>query len=378
MKIHFKFLSYPLMIFLVSCGAQGGDDLENKKVELKQYKDEAAALNAKIEALEQEIAALDTGFAHDQRKTMLVTTTPVQLGDFAHYIEVTGAVLSKKNVNISAEVAGRVLNIKAVEGMHVRRGEVLAEVDAEAIDRNIEEVEKQLELANIIFEKQKRLWDQQIGTEVQFLEAKNRKEILEKSLASVSTQRDKATIKAPFDGTVEAVNVRLGEMVQPGTPVVNFVGESDLYIEGDLSERYVGSVERGDSVQVKFPSLNKDIATRITAVGGVIDPNNRTFKIEAFLPQSAKAKPNMVAVIRIKDYENKGAVTVPTNLILQDNEGEYVFIVQNNAAKKAYIKRGLTYQGKTEILEGLKGDEVLVEKGFRDISENMRINTVQN
>lgn len=378
MKIHFKFLSYPLMIFLVSCGAQGGDDLENKKVELKQYKDEAAALNAKIEALEQEIAALDTGFAHDQRKTMLVTTTPVQLGDFAHYIEVTGAVLSKKNVNISAEVAGRVLNIKAVEGMHVRRGEVLAEVDTEAIDRNIEEVEKQLELANIIFEKQKRLWDQQIGTEVQFLEAKNRKEILEKSLASVSTQRDKATIKAPFDGTVEAVNVRLGEMVQPGTPVVNFVGESDLYIEGDLSERYVGSVERGDSVQVKFPSLNKDIATRITAVGGVIDPNNRTFKIEAFLPQSAKAKPNMVAVIRIKDYENKGAVTVPTNLILQDNEGEYVFIVQNNAAKKAYIKRGLTYQGKTEILEGLKGDEVLVEKGFRDISENMRINTVQN
>ncbi|HLT09047.1 MAG TPA: efflux RND transporter periplasmic adaptor subunit [Cyclobacteriaceae bacterium] len=378
MKIHFKFLSYPLMIFLVSCGAQGGDDLENKKVELKQYKDEAAALNAKIEALEQEIAALDTGFAHDQRKTMLVTTTPVQLGDFAHYIEVTGAVLSKKNVNISAEVAGRVLNIKAVEGMHVRRGEVLAEVDTEAIDRNIEEVEKQLELANIIFEKQKRLWDQQIGTEVQFLEAKNRKEILEKSLASVSTQRDKATIKAPFDGTVEAVNVRLGEMVQPGTPVVNFVGESDLYIEGDLSERYVGSVERGDSVQVKFPSLNKDIATRITAVGGVIDPNNRTFKIEAFLPQSAKAKPNMVAVIRIKDYENKGAVTVPTNLILQDNEGEYVFIVQNNAAKKAYIKRGLTYQGKTEILEGLKGDEVLVEKGFRDVSENMRINTVQN
>src|SRR5690606_34390867 len=228
--------------------------------------DEVAALNAKIEALKQEIAAMDSGFAHDQLKTMLVTTTPVQLVDFAHYIEVTGAVLSKKNVNISAEVAGRVLNIKAVEGMHVRRGEVMAEVDAEAIDRNSEEGEKKLELANNIFEKQKRLSDKQIGMDVQCLEAKKRKEILEKSLASVSTQRDKATIKAPFDGTVEAVNVRLGEMVQPGTPVVNFVGESDLYIEGDLSERYVGSVERGDSVQVKFPSLNKDIATRITAV----------------------------------------------------------------------------------------------------------------
>src|SRR5690606_3381204 len=169
---------------------------------------------------------------------------PVSLGDFAHYVEITGAVLSKKNVNISAEVSGRIQEIRAMEGMQVRKGEVSAEVDTETIDRNIEEVEKQLELANIIFEKQKRLWDQQIGTEIQFLEAKNRKEILEKNLASVSTQRDRATIRAPFDGTVEAVNVRLGEMVQPGTPVVNFVGESDLYIEGDLSERYVGSVER--------------------------------------------------------------------------------------------------------------------------------------
>ena len=377
MKTYLKFLPLPLLVFAISCGSQETGDLEGKKATLQQYKDEASELNAKIQALEKEIAALDTGFAEEQRKSMLITTTTVGLGDFAHYVEITGAVLSKKNVNISAEVSGRVQELKAMEGMRVRKGEVLAQVDTETIDRNIEEVETQLELANIIYEKQKRLWDQQIGTEVQFLEAKNRKEILEKNLASVSTQRDRATIRAPFDGTVEEVVIRLGEMVQPGSPIVNFVGESDLYIEGDVSERYVGILERGDSVEVRFPSINKELMTRITAVGGVIDPNNRTFKIEAFLPQAERVKPNMISVIRIKDYENKGAVTVPTNLILQDNEGEYVFIVQNGSAKKAYIQRGLTYQGETEILEGLKGDETLVDRGFREVSENIKVSIAQ-
>jgi membrane fusion protein (multidrug efflux system) len=377
MKTYLKFLFLPLVMLVISCGSQETDDLEGKKATLQQYKDEASELNAKIEALEKEIGALDSGFANEQRKAMLITTTSVGLEDFAHYVEITGAVLSKKNVSISAEVSGRIQEIKAVEGMRVRKGEVLAEVDTETIDRNMEEVETQLELANIIFEKQKRLWDQQIGTEVQFLEAKNRKEILEKNLASVSTQRDRATIRAPFDGTVEEVSIRLGEMVQPGTPIINFVGESDLYIEGDVSERYVGILERGDSVEVRFPSINRELMTRITAVGGVIDPNNRTFKVEASLPQGEKVKPNMISVIRIKDYENKGAVTVPTNLILQDNEGEYVFVVENDAAKKAYVKRGLTYQGKTEVLEGLKGNEMLVDKGFREVSENIKVSIAQ-
>src|SRR5690554_6774711 len=249
MKTYLKFLALPLLAFVVSCGSQESDDLGSKKATLQAYKEEAAELKAKIEALENEIAALDTGFADEQRKSMLITTMPVGLEDFAHYVEITGAVLSKKNVNISAEVSGRIQEIKAAEGMRVRKGEVLAEVDTEAIDRNIEEVETQLELAKVIFEKQKRLWDQQIGTEVQFLEAKNRMEILEKNLAPVSTQKDRATIRAPFDGTAEQVNTRLGEMVQPGTPAINFVGESDLYIEGEVSERYVGILQRGDSVE---------------------------------------------------------------------------------------------------------------------------------
>lgn len=361
-----------------SCGREGGDDLETKKKTLATYKQEVQELNAKIGALEKEILAQDSSFNNGNEKTALVTTTDATTGEFAHYIEITGSVLSKKNVNISAEVSGRVQELQVAEGQRVKKGEVLAVVDAEAINRNIEEVEKQLELATVLFDKQKRLWDQQIGTEIQFLEAKNRKEILEKNLASLHTQKDKTTIRAPFNGAVEEITIRLGELVQPGTPIMNFIGDSELYIEADISERYVGILNRGDSVELSFPSIGTSLTSRVTAVGGVIDPNNRTFTVEAYLPPGKNYKPNMISVVKIKDYENKDAVVIPAYLIQEDREGDYVFVVEEQTAKKTYVKRGLTYQGRVEVLEGLQGGEVLVDKGFRDIGDNYLVSIVQD
>lgn len=370
------YLFTALAALAFSCSEQE-ESLEAKKASLAEYKQESADLTEKISELEQEIASLDSNFAKEQRKSMLVTTTEADLGNFAHYVEVTGSVLSKKNVNISAEVSGRVQEIKAVEGMRVNKGDVLVEIDDESINNNMAEIETQLELANIIYEKQKRLWDQKIGTEVQFLEAKNRKEILEKNLASISIQKDRTTVRAPFDGTVEEVTIRLGELVQPGAPIINFIGERELYIEGDVSERYVGVLSRGDSVEVSFPSIGRQLKTRITAVGAVIDPDNRTFKVEALLPRGENVKPNMITIMKIKDYENKDAVMVPTHLILQDNEGEYVFTVNSQTAHKTYIKRGRTYQGKTEVLAGLEGNETLVDKGFREVGDNFKVSIAQ-
>lgn len=378
MKTNVKFLMIAVVMLSFSCGQKGGDDLETKKKTLAAYMREANELNTKITALENEISAQDPGFNNGNEKTVLVTTADATIGEFAHYIEITGSILSKKNVNISAEVSGRIQELRAVEGQRIQKGEVLALVDAESVDRNIEEVEKQLELATILFDKQKRLWDQKIGTEIQFLEAKNRKEILEKNLASILTQKDKTTIRAPFNGTVEEVTIRLGELVQPGSPIMNFIGDSDLYIEGDLSERYVGVLNRGDSVELGFPSLGKRLMSRITSVGGVIDPNNRTFKVEAYLPRGENYKPNMISVIKIKDYENKDAVVVPAHLVLEDKEGDYVFVVEGETAQKTYIRRGVTYQGKVEVLEGLQGGEVLVDKGFRDIGDNFKVSIAQN
>lgn len=370
---NYRFLWIALAGLVISC-AKETSDLDQKKKTLQEYQNEAALLKVKIDELSTEIAELDPEFARSERKAVLVTTIQPKTGTFTHYVEVTGSVLSKKNVNISAEVAGRVQEVQAVEGMRVRKGQVLAVVDAESVDRNIDELKGQLGLATTIFEKQERLWNQQIGTEIQFLEAQNRMENLEKSLATLNIQKDRTVVRAPFDGTVESLMVRLGELVQPGSSMINFVGESDLYIEGDVSEKYVGVLQQGDSVQVVFPSIDKQLETKVTAIGAVINPNNRTFKVEVFLPRMDLVKPNMISVLRINDYQSKEAVVVPSYLILQDNQGDYVFVVEDNAAKKKYIKRGMTQRNDTEILEGLEGNDVLIDKGFREVGNNTQVN----
>jgi membrane fusion protein, multidrug efflux system len=375
MKTKFPFLIILLLTLTVSCVQK--DELAAKKDELAKLKQEAAALRSSIESLEKEIGMLDPEFGITNRKSVLISTIKPQKTHFEHFVEATGSVLSKKDVNISGEVSGRIQEVLAVEGMRINKGQVLARIDAEAILRNIEEVEKQLELASILFEKQERLWKQQIGTEIQYLEAKNRKETLEKNLASLKTQESKTIVTAPFHGTVETVLVRAGELVQPGTPLFHFIGESDLFIEADVSERYLGIMNKGDSVDIFFPSVTENFRTKVSAVGGSINQNNRTFKVEVFLPNLKFAKPNMISVLRIKDYENPNAVTVPNYLILQDNKGDYVFTVENNVSKKRYIKRGLTYREITEVLEGLSGDEVLVDKGFREIGDNFNVNIAE-
>lgn len=372
MKTNFPFLILAMIVMASSCGQK--DELTAKKEELAKMKSEAASLRTSIETLEKEIAVLDPEFAKENRKSILISTTNVENKHFEHFVEVTGSVLSKKNVSISSEVLGRIQEITAVEGMRVNKGQVLARIDAESILRNIDEVEKQLELANILFDKQDRLWKQQIGTEIQYLESKNRKESLETNLATLKSQQSKTLVRAPFNGTVENVQVRLGELVQPGVPMFQFVGDSDLFIEADVSEKYVGLIQRGDSVEVSFPSMEKDLNARITSVGAIIDPNNRTFKVEIAVPSLEFLKPNMISVIKIKDYENLTAVTVPNYLILQDNKGDYVFTVDESLSKKRYIKRGKTYKEVTEVLEGLTGSEVLIDKGFREVGDNFVVN----
>lgn len=373
MKHTIKFLSLALLVGVVSCSAQK-DELADKKDQLESYKSEAAALKVSIQELEDEISRLDPEFRKNQRKSVLITTIQPEKGDFEHYVEVTGSVLSKKNVNISSELSGRIEEIVTREGMSIRKGQVIAIIDSESVERSLAEIQTQLDLAKTIFEKQERLWNQQIGTEIQYLEAKNRMETLEKNLASLQLQKDKSTVRAPFDGTVEELLVRVGELVQPGTPIVNMIGEDDLFIEGDISERYIGILDQGDSVSIRFPSIDKTLKTKVTAIGSVINPDNRTFKVEVFLPRMDLVKPNMLSVLNIKDYENSEAVIVPTYLILQDNKGSYVFVVEEGLARKKYVERGMTYEGKTEILEGLEGTENLVDKGFREVGDNFNVN----
>lgn len=375
MKVQNILLTTALFLVVFSCSEK--DELAAKKDELASLKKEAASIRTAIDELEKEIASLDPEFAKETRKSVLITTTNAQQQHFEHFIEVTGSVTSKKNVSISGELTGRIQELPVREGMRVTRGQILARIDGESILRNIDEIEKQLELAKTVFEKQDRLWKQQIGTEIQYLEAKNRMETLEKNLASLQTQKSRTVIRAPFNGTIENIMVRMGELVQPGTPMFQFVGESDLFIEADVSERYVGLISRGDSVSVTFPSTGKNIKSRVSAVGAIINPNNRTFKVEVALPNIDYLKPNLISVIKIKDYENLSAVTVPNYLILRDNLGDYVFTVEENQSRKRYITRGKTYNNLTEVLEGLDGSEILVDKGFREVGDNFIVNIAQ-
>lgn len=364
-----------LAAFAISCAQEEG--VEAMKTKLAELKSQVGTLNTEIKTLESEISKLDPEFAQANKKSILITTAAATKGEFTHYVEVTGSVLSKKNVSISAETPGRIMEVPVTDGMRVSKGQILAKIDAESIERNIEEMQNSLDLAQTIFQKQERLWNQKIGTEVQYLEAKNRKEGLEKSLASMKTQLDKAYVRAPFGGTVETVQVRIGELVQPGMPMFQFVGESDLYIEADVSETYVGVLGKGDTVNVVFPSLNKTISSRVSSVGGIINPNNRTFKVEVAIPNIADVKPNMITVLKIKDYQNANSVLVPAHLILADSKGDYVFVVENQTAQKKYVKRGLTSGDQTEILEGLTGSETLVDKGFREVGDNFSVNIAQ-
>ena len=374
MKNTIKFLTLSLLLAgMYSCDQQE-DELSVMKNQLTEFKSESAELKVKIQELEEEISRQDPDFRKSQRKSVLVTTVKPEKGKFEHYVEVTGSVLSKKNVSISSEVSGRVNEIVTREGMSVRKGQVIARIDAESVKRSLEEIQTQLGLATVLFEKQERLWNQQIGTEIQYLEAKNRKETLEKNLASLELQKDRSTIEAPFNGTVEELIVRVGELVQPGSPVVSFVGEDDLFIEGDISERYVGILNKNDSVSIHFPSINKTLKTKVTAIGKIINPDNRTFKIEVFLPKMEMVKPNMISVLNIRDYSADDVVVIPSYLILKDNKGSYVFIVEEGVAQKKYIERGMTYDGETEISEGLDGSEVLIDKGFREVGDNFSVN----
>lgn len=376
MKPILKFLPFVVIAALsVSCAQEEGVDA--MKTKLADLKDQANSLNAEIKTLETEISKQDPDFAKANKKSILITTAAARKGEFTHLVEVTGSVLSKKNVNISAETAGRILEVPVLEGMRVSKGQVLARIDAESIERNIEEMQSQLDLATTIYQKQARLWDQKIGTEIQYLEAKTRKEGLEKSLAAMKTQLDKALVKAPFNGTVESVDVRIGELVQPGMPMFQFVGESDLFIQADVSESFVGVLSKGDSVEVEFPSINKSIKTRVSAVGGIINPNNRTFKVEVFLPNLVEVKPNMISILKINDYQSKESVIVPAHLILADNKGDYVFVVENGTAQKKYVTRGLTFEDETEIKEGLNGTETIVDKGFREVGDNFSVTVSQ-
>lgn len=365
-----------ILVVLAACGNSGtGSDLEAKKKELESARNEMFTLKEKIGNLEKEIIALDPTFARNNN-AVLISTWSLEAKPFEHYVDVRGSVESRKNVSLSAMSGGKIERVLVSEGQPVTAGQLLVALEADILKNSIAELKTSLELANTIYEKQRKLWEQKIGSEVQYLQAKNNKESLEKRLAVTQAQLDQTQIRAPFAGTIDKVDALVGEMASPGLPLVRMVNPNDMYVKADVSEDFIGKLRPGDKVDIYFPAFNQRMKSNIISVGQVINPENRTFRVEARL-ENANAKPNQVVVVSIRDYVNTKVLQIPTKILQRDSEGQYIFVIEQKegkpVARKVIVKTGQSYNGITEVLEGLTGTEQVIFEGFREVTEGAEL-----
>lgn len=373
-----KFLSIlTVTVLFMACDA--GDPVVLKKKELTDAKTELFAIKEKIATLEQELAGM--GVTDANSNLTLVTTHKVTTTPFVHQVDVRGTVQSRNNVMISAETPAAVQDISVVEGQEVKKGQLLVIQDGEILRKNIKELESSLDLATTMYERQKKLWEQNIGSEVQYLEMKNRKESLELKLSTTKSQLNKTRIRAPFDGIVDKIDVRVGEMAQPGFPIIRLVSMSNMYIKADVSESFIGKFTKGQEVEVYFPSTDYRLKSRVKALGLVINPNNRTFELEVTIPNNLNVKPNMIAVLSLADYRNDKAHTIPTKIIQSDRLGKFVYKIAENDGKtiveRVDIELGITYENDTEIKSGLNDGDLLVVKGGLGLADGGEVNIVE-
>ena len=253
----------------------------------------------------------------------------------------------------------------------------MAKIDNSILRESIEEVKNQLSLATTVYEKQARLWEQKIGTEIQYLQAKNNKEALEKKLTTLNTQLGQANITAPISGVVDQVIARVGEMASPGMPVARVVNLSNLKVVAKVADSYAASVRKGDEVIIKFPDLNQEYKARVSFVSTTVDPLSRTFRIEANLPSSSALKPNMLAQVQINDASRNDAIVIDQNLVQSTEKGQVVYVTategNRRVAQAKTVKTGLSYNGKVEILEGLKAGDQLITQGYQEVADGQVI-----
>lgn len=361
---------------LLACGGETKDGLAGKQEELTKLKGEQSEIDQKIKALEAEVAQLDTTAKREDR-AKAVTVSPVVSENFKHYVEVQGSVDAKNSVMVSPKSGGVLTAVYIKEGDNVRQGATLARVDNSIMQESIAEVKNQLSLANIVYEKQARLWEQKIGTEIQYLQAKNNKEALEKKIATLNTQLGQSNIAAPISGVVDQVIAKVGEMAAPGSPIARVVNLSNLKVMAKVSDSYVATVKKGDEVIVKFPDLNQEYKARITFVSTTVDPLSRTFRIEANLPSVNSIKPNMLAQVQINDATRKDAIVIDQNLVQNTENGTVVYVAENEGGKKVAksrtVKTGLSYNGQIEILDGLKAGDQLITQGYQDVADGQAV-----
>ncbi len=368
-----KLLIVSLALAVISCGTS------DKQKQLEKLKAQQDKISQQIKEIENELSGTESYIPPDNSPQVVVTE--LQPSEFKHFVEVQGRIDAEENTQVNAQTPGIVKEIYVKQGSNVSKGQIMAELDTQVLKKSMEEVQTQLDLANNLYEKQKNLWDKKIGTEVQYLTAKSNKESLEQRYASMQEQIDLAKYVSPFNGTVDDIPFKVGQMVSPGAPgtAIRVINLAKIKAVADVSEAYAAVINMGNEVLVNFPDYGNDIETKISFTSRYIDPTNRTFTVEARLdPSKIAYRANMIAKLRINDYTNPDALVVPVNLVQNSLNGHYVYVVEKkgekNIAVRKMVKPGIAYNGLEEINEGLQPGDKIITTGYIDLKEGETVN----
>ena len=362
---------------LAACSSKVDNQESNEEIknQISEYKKQVDDLNIKITELQKQLKDEPSQVSYK----IPVSVKDLRYEPFNHYIEVNGTVEAIHAALISPEINGQVQKIYIQEGARVKKGQRLFKLNSSITENSIKEIETALELAKTVYERQKRLYDKDIGSELDYLTAKNNKESLESKLKTLQAQADMAVVKSPIDGIVDNIFIKNGEMALPGMQAMQVVNLDNLYINADVSEAYLTKVKKGDMVLLEFPSY-PDIKMEVPVyrTGNVVKTSNRTFNVQLKIRNiNEEIKSNVMAQIKINDFSNEKAFLVPSIIIKQDLKGSYVYLAQSNSsvfkAKKVYIKSGISYSDETMITEGLEAGDRVIVKGYNQVSDGAEV-----
>ncbi len=357
-----KLIYIPALLLLAACGKP-----KDKAAQLADLKKQQAEINAKIDTLQKQLSKKDSVKSTD------VSTITVTTGNFTNYVNLQGRIDAQDNVIAYPQSSGVITAIYVRAGAHVNKGQVLVQLDNSVLRQNIAQAQAQLDLAQTVFQRQKNLWDQKIGSEVQYLQAKSNFEAGQKQVDALKQQADMYRIVSPISGTVDQMDLKLGQIASPGATGIRIVNADVLKVKADVPESYAASVSQGNNVKVIIPDANDSLNAVVTFAAKVIDPGSRSFGIEIKLPQNNKFRPNMTAVIKVADYSKKNSVAIPLNAIQRTDTTTFVFVNEGGVAKRKNVKIGATYGGKSEILSGLSAGEQLITEGAGDVEDGDKI-----
>ncbi|WP_299333567.1 efflux RND transporter periplasmic adaptor subunit [uncultured Psychroserpens sp.] len=377
-----------ITLFVVSCGNKKTQSVEDiiASNDLEQIRQKKTQLDAQQQELSQQLKELSAKIKEldPQEKIPLITTFTAKETVFTHFVELQGSVDTKKNLVIYPEYSGILTNVFVKEGQKVRKGQTLAKIDDGGLSQQVSQLQIQADLAKTTFERQKRLWEQNIGSEIQYLQAKSNYEAQQKAVGQLQQQVARTLVKAPFSGTIDDVITEQGSVVAPGqSQLFRIVNLDEMYIETDVPESYITNVTEGKMVEVEFPVLGKSMEAKVRQAGSFINPANRTFKVEVAIPNGNKnIKPNLTAKLKINDYTNEKAILIPLSIISENAQGEqYVYTISDKSEDKATAKRTIITTGKTqgdniEVLSGLSNSDEIIQEGARSVKDGQEVKVI--